>query len=128
MYKVFVQSFCNKVRNEYCILQYDIAKVKKKKEHENLKIFYNKNDDKADVKVSGEWCEVEFFYDPVDIQWQIEKCYVGSILWRAITCITIGHKLPVSRPHGVKKFVGDRNCWFRAVSYVITGSKGYHMD
>ena len=47
--------------------------MRKKKEHENLKIVYNLNDDKADVKVSGERCEVEFFYDPVDIQWQNRK-------------------------------------------------------
>ena len=70
-----------------------------------------------------------FQYHPVDNEWQRMTCtnlglsYVGPN--RVTQCCL---HIPLTAPASIKPIHGDSNCYFRSLSYIITGSEEQHMQ
>jgi hypothetical protein len=68
-------------------------------------------------------------FNPVTMAWQIEKCDFFNIQLSQknnSSSNTRRQPLNFSRPDETQNILGDGNCFFRALSFVITGSQSNH--
>ena len=68
-------------------------------------------------------------FNPVTMAWQIEKCDSFNIqLSQKNNSLSSTRRQPLnfSRPDETQNILGDGNCFFRALSFVITGSQSNH--
>ena len=67
-------------------------------------------------------------YHPVDTEWQQRSCLALGLRYIGPNGVTPGGpEVPLTKP-GRICVLGDGNCFFRAVSVIITGSEEQHMD
>ena len=66
----------------------------------------------------------EWEFIPVDLDWQISKCNDLEIIKKHKAVET----KVISRPKDVIPIRGDGNCFFRCISYAITGSQAAHKQ
>lgn len=118
------------LKNNFCVLEDSNGHLEKKKQNlKNLKPFktynYKTDCDIVEVKHSS----IPMFYNPVDEEWQTFHCNkLNFIFEQQFTCLRFRRPIPLTQPLGIVKIEGDGNCWFRAISYVITGSEKYHNE
>ena len=70
-----------------------------------------------------------FRYYQVDENWQLHTCErLGLTYTQKFACRCGGPDTILTRPdlRNLKQIVGDGNCLFRAISYIITGSEQQH--
>ncbi|XP_039298709.1 uncharacterized protein LOC120354851 [Nilaparvata lugens] len=97
--------------------------VNKSEEETNVNDSYNSD---SDVCFVSETVSCNFFF-PIDRQWQETKCIELNINFEnPLTCMNFPVKSLLAEPLGIKPIVGDGNCWFRSISYIITGSEEHH--
>ena len=68
-------------------------------------------------------------FNPVAMAWQIEKCDSFNIqLSQKDNSLSSTRRQPLnfSRPDEIQNILGDGNCFFRTLSFVITGSQSNH--
>ena len=75
--------------------------------------------------IVGETRIGSYNYRPTDELWQTEKCKLLLDCTPTFILCFHGHGLSLQKPI-TKDIIGDGNCFFRAISYVITGSQRYH--
>ena len=79
--------------------------------------------------VCTEWPEYRYY--PVDEEWHHNACnQLGLSFVRLFTCVPGGPDVVLTRPDdmSLKKIVGDGNCLFRSLCYIITGSQSQHFE
>ena len=63
-------------------------------------------------------------FTPIDEQWQCTACHdLGLRFVRRCDLDEGGPDVPLTRPRRVRSILGDGNCLFRSLSYIITGSE-----
>lgn len=68
-------------------------------------------------------------FNPVTMAWQIEKCDFFNIQLSQKDNSSSNirkQSLDFSRPDETQNIIGDGNCFFRALSFVLTGSQSNH--
>ena len=79
--------------------------------------------------VRTEWPEYRYY--PVDEEWQRNACsQLGLRFVRPFMCVSGGPDVVLTRPNSasLKKIIGDGNCLFRSLCYIITGSQLQHFE
>ena len=74
-------------------------------------------------------CASPYKYNPVDCEWQINACSRLGIAFVGPNSVRPGGpRVPLKTPEArtIRRIVGDGNCLFRSLSYVITGSEEQH--
>ena len=68
-------------------------------------------------------------FNPVHEQWQQTACNRTGLRFVS-TCDLEGggRNVPLTRPRRVRHILGDGNCLFRSLSYIITGTKDQHLQ
>ncbi|XP_070573805.1 uncharacterized protein [Ptychodera flava] len=79
----------------------------------------------GDCYVISEIVTSKYTYIPTDITWQTEKVLLFLSTPPKHTVHFQGQGLSLGCPL-TKDLVGDGNCFFRAISYITTGSEKYH--
>ena len=75
-----------------------------------------------------EWTDLRFY--PVDEEWQRQTCETLGLQFKAVFDHHVGGADTIlTRPDSrtLKKIVGDGNCLFRSLSYIITGNEDQHL-
>ena len=75
-----------------------------------------------------EWTDLRFF--PVDEEWQRQTCETLGLQFRRVFNHQVGGPdIILTRPdcRTLRKIMGDGNCLFRSLSYIITGSEDQHF-
>ena len=68
-------------------------------------------------------------YHPVDDQWQRTVCInMGLIYIQSSKTTPGGLHVPLTAPASVRTIMGDGNCFFRSLSYIITGCEEQHKS
>ena len=68
-------------------------------------------------------------YHPVDDQWQRTTCAnMGLIYIQSSKTTPGGLHVPLTAPTSVRSIRGDGNCFFRSLSYIITGCEEQHKS
>ena len=81
-----------------------------------------------DAHQRTEWTDLR--YCPTDEEWQRHTCeLLGLRFRRTFECQDGGPDTILTRPdcHTLKRIMGDGNCLFRSLSYIITGSEDQHF-
>ena len=69
-----------------------------------------------------------FMYHPVDAEWQQRTCKTLGLEYVAANGVAPGGpQVSLTPPVTFRPIVGDGNCLFRALSFIITGSEEQHM-
>jgi hypothetical protein len=95
----------------------------------HLKLFRERNTDNENVCDSTE-CKMESvsespqFFNPIDAQWQEEAN--GNLKLKIAKKHRKGEPKPLTKPKNVINIKGDGNCYFRSISFALTGSEKNH--
>jgi hypothetical protein len=133
--------------NTCTLINSNKVQLKSKQHISNLKLFRRRNlefkldsvNDQNDIEIIENCDQVEGSnmdwdggpertFRPVGILWQKQKCAEFKIKLRKVEnefSETNGER-KLGAPSKVSKMIGDGNCWFRVVSYAITGSQSSH--
>ena len=69
-----------------------------------------------------------FKYNPVDTEWRQRACLALELQYCGPNGITPGRpNISLTPPVTFRRILGDGNCLFRALSFIITGSEEQHM-
>ena len=71
-----------------------------------------------------------FKYNPIDERWQQNACKALGLKFAGTNNVDSrgANDHPLTRPHCTKDILGDGNCLFRSISYIITGSEDSHIE
>ena len=68
-------------------------------------------------------------FNPVHEQWQRTACNLTGLQFVSRCDLEGGGpSVPLTRPHRVRHILGDGNCLFRSLSYIITGTEAQHLQ
>jgi hypothetical protein len=94
------------------------------------------NNDSAVQIISARSRQLEFFYHPPTKKWQEQQLRIllpfSTISPSDIVLPDYGHilqplpKLSKTKPSNFKRVLGDGNCFFRCISYLLTGTEQFH--
>ena len=85
----------------------------------------------TDVQFLYQEPDLPYKFHSVDEQWQRDMCEFMGLRFRRPNRVSRGGPdVPIGPPdpHATKPIGGDGNCFFRSISYIITGSELQHMD
>ena len=83
--------------------------------------------DGLEMLESSQTYECPYKYHPVDNQWQRMTCENMGLIYIQSNDITPGGlHVSLTVPASIRSIRGDGNCFFRSLSYIITGSEEQH--
>ncbi len=85
--------------------------------------------DGLEILESSQTFVCPFKYHPVDNQWQRMTCENMGLIYVQSNNITPGGlQVSLTAPASIRSIRGDGNCFFRSLSYIITGSERQHAS
>ena len=67
-------------------------------------------------------------FHPVDEAWRKSVCEVLNLTYHGENGVTQGgQKVCLKRPVSIKRILGDGNCFYKSIVYILTGSQDEHL-
>ena len=83
-------------------------------------------DDAQNVSHGTSHADAVFSFHPVMRTWQAEKCKIFNL--QIQKSHSPGTKEALLSPCSLKTVIGDGNCFYRCISYCVTGSQDFHFN
>ena len=83
-------------------------------------------DDARSVSRGISHADAVFSFHPVMRTWQADKCKIFNL--QIQKSHSLGTKEALLSPCSLKTVIGDGNCFYRCISYCVTGSQDFHLN